>query len=89
MVFMMLIVGILYNCIDFRILIMIGICFIVFGLYKMLNLILIILYFYIIFWMMIRYIGILFLIMLIINLGMVIIFKELLGYVFFINNWFC
>ncbi|MDR3595300.1 MDR family MFS transporter [Clostridium sp.] len=87
MALMMPIVGTLYNRIDPRILIMIGICFIALGSWKMSNLVCDTSHSYIIFWMTIRYVGISFSTMPITNSGMSIIPKELSGHASSINNW--
>jgi MFS family permease len=87
MALMMPIVGALYNRIDPRILITIGICFMALGSWKMSNLIPEIPHSYIIFWMTIRYIGISFSTMPITNSGMSIIPRTLSGHASSINNW--
>lgn len=87
MAFMMPIVGTLYNRIDPRILIMLGITLMALGSWKMSNLILETSHSYIIFWMTIRYVGISFSTMPITNLGMSIIPRTLSGHASSINNW--
>ena len=87
MALMMPIVGILYNRIDPRILIMTGICFISLGSWKMSNLLYDTSHSYIIFWMTVRYIGISFSTMPITNSGMSIIPRTLSGHASSINNW--
>lgn len=87
MALMMPIVGTLYNRIDPRILIMIGICFMALGSWKMSGLLYDTSHSYIIFWMTIRYIGISFSTMPITNSGMSIIPKTLSGHASSINNW--
>ncbi len=87
MALMMPIVGILYNRIDPRILIIIGICFIAIGSWKMSHLVVDTSSSYITFWMTIRYIGISFSTMPITNSGMSIVPRNLLGHASSINNW--
>ncbi|EHI99385.1 drug resistance transporter, EmrB/QacA subfamily [Clostridium sp. DL-VIII] len=87
MAFMMPIVGILYNRIDPRILIISGICFIALGSWEMSKLQLNTSHLYIIFWMTIRYVGISFSTMPITNSGMSIIPRTLSGHASSINNW--
>ena len=87
MALMMPIVGTLYNRIDPRILITVGICFMALGSWKMSNLISDTPHSYIIFWMTIRYIGISFSTMPITNSGMSIIPRTLSGHASSINNW--
>ncbi|MBN1037673.1 MFS transporter [Clostridium botulinum] len=87
MALMMPIVGTLYNRIDPRILIMIGICFMALGSWKMSDLRYDTSHSYIVFWMTIRYIGISFSTMPITNSGMSIIPKALSGHASSINNW--
>lgn len=87
MALMMPIVGTLYNRIDPRILIVIGITLMALGSWKMSNLLGDTSHSYIIFWMTIRYIGISFSTMPITNSGMSIIPRTLSGHASSINNW--
>lgn len=87
MALMMPIVGTLYSRIEPRILIIIGICFIALGSWKLSSLTLNIPHSYIIFWMIIRYVGISFSTMPITNSGMSIIPRNLSGHASSINNW--
>ncbi|MVX64470.1 MDR family MFS transporter [Clostridium chromiireducens] len=87
MALMMPIVGTLYNRIDPRILIALGISLMAIGSWKMSNLSPDIPHSYIIFWMTIRYVGISFSTMPITNSGMSIIPRTLSGHASSINNW--
>lgn len=87
MAFMMPIIGTLYNRVDPRILIALGITFMALGSWKMSNLVLETPHSYIIFWMTIRYVGISFSTMPITNSGMSIIPRTLSGHASSINNW--
>ncbi|EKQ57182.1 MULTISPECIES: MDR family MFS transporter [unclassified Clostridium] len=87
MAFMMPIVGMLYNRVDPRILIVSGISLMALGSWKMSDLIGNTPHSYIILWMTVRYVGISFSTMPITNSGMSIIPRELSGHASSINNW--
>ena len=87
MALMMPIVGTLYNRIDPRILITLGISLMAIGSWKMSNLAADTSHSYIIIWMTVRYIGISFSTMPITNSGMSIIPRTLSGHASSINNW--
>ncbi|WP_261828004.1 DHA2 family efflux MFS transporter permease subunit [Inconstantimicrobium mannanitabidum] len=87
MALMMPIVGTLYNKIDSRIIIAIGISLLALGSFKVANLNLNTPHSYIILWMTVRYIGISFSTMPITNTGMSIIPKNISGHASSVNNW--